>query len=287
MEGNEGLSPAELAAMDGEDETNSDELLEAVAGSDEVGEGETDGDTAGVAQVAAAGEAATAAAAAAVIPEPAAELVADSVTIEVPENLPPVAFQFRDDGKVLPEFAPEFAKLDEQYEEGNLPLSAYNAQRDALKAQMNNVKADGQLWQAECETFWRHNKDWRPGTPLFDMLDGEVKRLAASEQAQGLTGLQTIYAAQARVSRVLSGLQPQAGKQQATAAAAAGKDEGKRPASPRPSAVAHALGAMPAAAAAEVGKGEFAHLDTLAGLDLERAVAALSPEARERWTMEN
>lgn len=286
MEGNEGLSPEELAAMDGDEETNSDEFLEAVAGSDEVGGGETDGEDAGETQAEGAGEAA---AAVAVIPEPAAvaAAVADPAHIVVPENLPAVAFQFRDDGKVLPEFAPEFAKLDEQYEEGNLSLSAYNAQRDALKAQMNNVKADGQLWQAECETFWRHNKDWRPGTPLFDMLDGEVKRLAASEQSQGLTGLQMIYAAQARVSKALVALQPQAGKQQATAAAAAGKDEGKRPASPRPSAVAHALGAMPAAAAAEVGGGEFAHLDTLAGLDLERAVAALSPEARERWTMEN
>lgn len=286
MEGNEGLSPEELAAMDGEDETNSDELLEAVAGSDEDGAGETDGEDAGETQADGAGEAA---AAVAVTPEPAAVAaavaVADPAHIVVPENLPAVAFQFRDDGKVLPEFAPEFAKLDEQYEEGNLSLSAYNAQRDALKAQMNNVKADGQLWQAECETFWRHNKDWQPGTPLFDMLDGEVKRLAASEQAQGLTGLQVIYAAQERVGKALAALQPQAGKHQATAAA--GKDEGKRPASPRPSVVAHALGTMPAAAAAEVGGGEFAHLDTLSGLDLERAVSALSPEARERWTMEN
>jgi hypothetical protein len=44
---------------------------------------------------------------------------------------------------------------------------------------------------------------------------------------------------------------------------------------------------MPAAAAPEVGRGEFTHLDNLNGLDLERAVAALSPEQRERWAAES
>jgi transcription initiation factor TFIID subunit TAF12 len=61
----------------------------------------------------------------------------------------------------------------------------------------------------------------------------------------------------------------------------------ERPASPRPATAAHALGAMPAAAAPEVGRGEFTHLDNLNGLDLERAVAALSPEQRERWAAES
>jgi hypothetical protein len=64
------------------------------------------------------------------------------------------------------------------------------------------------------------------------------------------------------------------------------KAGGQRPAAARPNPATHALGTMPAAAPAEVGGGEFKHLDTLSGLELERAVAALTPDQRDRWAAE-
>jgi hypothetical protein len=111
------------------------------------------------------------------------------------------------------------------------------------------------------------------------MLNGEVMRLAASEKAAGLSGIEIIYAARERVSLAIASVrgpgkaEPPAGE--------------KRPSSPRPAAATHALGAAPAAAPAEVGRGEFAHLDTLQGLDLEAAVAGMTAEQRDRWTRES
>ncbi len=317
-ENNEGLSPEELAAIEGEDETQTDDLLAAVAGagdeagadvSSEGGEKSAGGEAGSEAgaETPPDGDAAEPGAAA---PDgeggdpdkeisggggekpagetPAAEepvlTLPESATIEVPENIPQVRFQFRDDGQVLPGYQPRFVELDEKYESGDLPLSEYNEQRDALKAAMNNEKADAQLWQAECETFWRHNKDWRPGTPLFDMLNGEIMRLAQNEQAQGLSGIEIIYAAHKRVSEAVAALQPNGG---AKPKEPAGNPAGKRPASPKPSAAAHALGTIPPAAPADVGQGEFAHLDNLEGLELEAAVAAMTPAQRDRWVKEN
>ncbi len=308
MDGKDGLSPEELAAMEGEEENQTDEILEEIAGEEETDEAEeTEEETESGDEDAAekgAGEgpadeeessqkrqeqpgAETGAAADAGGEDAARGALAlpEIGEITVPENLPQVQFQFRDDGKVLPEFQPKFASLDEKYEAGEVTLSDYNAQRDTLRAEMNNLKADEQRWQTECETFWRHNQDWRPGSPLFDMLNGEVMRLAQSEQAQGLSGLQIIYAAQARVQQAIEGLHP-SGKASVKKEAKPAK-EAARPAAVRPPAATHALGATPAASPAETGGGEFAHLETLSGLDLERAVAAMTPDQRERWAQEN
>lgn len=285
MSENAGLSPNELAAMEGEDETQTDDLLEAVAGEEEEEAGAAADEEAAVAVSAA--ETTTAAAETvttettetAVAPDLDLTLAAGDV-LEVPANLPVVRFQFRDDGQVLPEFAEQFAELDTKYEAGTLPLAQYNEQRDVLRAEMGNIKADAQLWAAECDTFWKHNPNWKPGSPLADMLDGEVRRLAAQGTEQGLSGIEIIYAAQARVIKAIDAVRT-------PGAATATTTTTARPASPRPAAATHALAAMPAAAAADTGKGEFAHLDTLAGLDLERAVAGLSADQRERWAQES
>jgi len=290
MEGKEGLSPEELAAMEGEDETQTDELLASVAGEgDEAVSGEEEGksekEPEGKAPVTEDGDkpgvpsSSTSAETVFSLPE-----LGETEEIEVPADIPPVRFRFRDDGKVLPEFKDQFTGLDARYDEGDITLSEYNEQRDALKAQMNNAKADVQLWTAECETFWQHNKEWRLGTPLGDMLNGEVIRLAASEKAAGLSGIELIYAAKERVSQALDSVR---GRRQIEAETKPATLDGKkRPASPRPAAATHALGTAPAAAPAEVGQGEFAHLDNLQGLDLEAAVASMTPEQRDRWTRE-
>jgi hypothetical protein len=288
MELNEGLSPNELAAMEGEDETNDDALLSAVVGEEEEAEpGEKETETDGK-------PAAAAAETPAAQKEPGVEAGGETPTgesafvlpeldeIVVPAGIPAVSFQFRDDGKILPAFQGSFQELDAKYDAGELPLSQYNEQRDALRAQMSNEKADAQLWTAECETFWRHNKDWRSGTPLGDMLNGEVMRLAASEKSAGLTGIEIIYAAKERVSKAIASVRPDKAASKAELPAGA-----KRPASPRPAPATHALGAAPAAAPADVGGGEFTHLDNLQGLDLEAAVAGMTADQRDRWTRES
>lgn len=292
MSENAGLSPNELAAIEGEDETQTDDLLEAVAGEEDEA-----GAAAEVLEVvvaegsdAAAAAVSTETASATATPVPVTEIdltLPDDAAIEVPANLPVVRFQFRDDGQVLPEFAEQFSELDAKYEAGTLSLAQYNEQRDVLRAEMGNVKADAQLWEAECDTFWRHNPNWKPGSPLFDMLNGEIKRLADKSAEQGLSGIETIYAAQARVIKAIDAVRGPSATPAAAAAAAAAAASTARPASPRPAAATHALAAMPAAAAAETGKGEFAHLDNLTGLDLERAVASLSADQRDRWAQES
>lgn len=282
MEGNEGLSPNELAAMEGEDETNDDALLSAVVGEEEEAELDKEAETTAAVDKPAAEKKAAAEAGDETPTGESAFLLPEVDVIEVPAGIPAVPFQFRDDGKVLPAFQGQFEALDAKYDAGDLPLTQYNEQRDALKAQMSNEKAADQLWQAECETFWRHNQEWRSGTPLGDMLNGEVMRLAASEKAAGLSGIELIYAAKERVSTAIQSVRGSAKpepKGEPTPAE-------KRPASPRPAAATHALGAAPAAAAAEVGQGEFAHLENLQGLDLEAAVAGMTAEQRDRWTRE-
>lgn len=291
MEQNDGLSPEELAAIEGEDETQTDDLLEAVAENNPKGDDDAPDEEAPA-------EAVPEEAAAAVkeeqegddpekgpgpVEEPEAQAKKDGDEVEpagmpldtgeigeikVPDNIPHVRFQFRDDGQVLPEYKERFSELDDKYEAGYLPLGDYNEQRDALKAEMANIKANAQLWQAECEAFWAHNKDWQPGTPLFDMLNGEVRRLAASEQASGLSGIELIYAAQERVSHAIAALNPPAGQPKPNSGKPAESKASHRPASPKPPDTTHALGTVPPAAPAEVGRGEFAHLETLEGLEL-------------------
>jgi hypothetical protein len=211
-------------------------------------------------------------------------VIAADEQIEVPANIPPVSFRFRDDGKILPEFEGQFSALDDKYEAGEVTLREYNQQRDALRADMLAVKQDSQLWQAECETFWKHNPQWRPGGVLFDMLNGEVIRIASSEQGKTLAGIEVIYAAQARVEKAVAsvrgGKQPEPAKPDADKGG--GGETDKRPTAERPD--LKTLGGLPAAESPET-QGEFGYLDNLEGMELEAAVNELKkdPHKFQRW----
>lgn len=278
MDGKEGLSPEELAAME-EDENQDEEILKSVAGEEEEEAPAESGKKEEAPAAAAPVEGGEGAPAAAPAAAPAEGILAGVDMAEAP---------------VVPMFTPQYTeelrpdlqqKLDEaraKFEEGEggMDLAAYEKVQRQVNAENLSWQTGNARWEAEQKAFFGKFADYAAPGPLRDALDGEVNRLDATAQGKTLSGLELLMAAKTRVEAALGIARPAPAKSEAPAAPA------QRPASPRPAPATHALGAMPAAAAAEVGRGEFAHLETLQGLDLERAVAALSPDQRERWTME-
>lgn len=275
MEGNEGLSPEELAAMEGEDETQTDDLLAQVAGEKE--EEETP-----VVEVPAAAAPAAPAAAMPDAPTPAAAAVEEGLLAGVNmADAPTVAMftpQYSED--LRPDLQQKLDAARERYEAGeeDMDLAAYEKVQRQVNAENLTWQTHSARWNAEQAAFFGKFKEFAGQGPLRDALDGEIRRLDATAEGQNLSGMELLMAARAKVSAAFGLGSPKAEPR---------KEPAARPASARPAAATHALGELPAAAVPEVGGGEFAHLETLSGLDLERAVAALSPEQRERWAAEN
>ena len=267
-----------------EEDTQDEDVLAGIAGEEDDGNGadaDAAGDDAGVGLPAAAQAA---------IP---AESVAPARQ-EAPQASVPVEVDMSE-APVVPMFTPQFSadlrpdlqqRLDaarEQFEsgEGEMDLAGYERiQREVTAANMQ-WQTQSAKWAAEQDAFLSKFDQYGAPGPLRDALNGEITRLDSTQEGRGLSGMQLLMLAKARVEQALGVVRAPAAQPMQNA-----NTGGQRPAAARPNPATHALGTMPAAAPAEVGGGEFKHLDTLSGLDLERAVAALTPDQRDRWAAE-
>jgi hypothetical protein len=153
-----------------------------------------------------------------------------------------------------------------------------------LKADMaieNDAQIAAQRWTWEQERFFRDegNKVFRDNPTVRESYNAVLRELVADQENQ--TKAMAWFLEEAakvtreRLSQALGVELPAPG--------------GKKPSAPsgrgggKPRSVPPNIGDMPSADLNETGGNEFSHLDKLSGMELEMALARLSPEEAERY----
>lgn len=178
--------------------------------------------------------------------------------------------------------------LREQMESGELTLSEYEAQKDALVEERSELKhqqrmadfAESQnaeqskvLWEHEQKKFFKTeaNQAYMKDTILFSVLDAAVKTIANNPKNAAMGPDEVLAEAdrQVRARMLVPGDKPKPKPLDRTI------DRSK---------LVPTLHGLPSAEIPETGiDAEFGYLDKLQGMDLERALAKMSPEQEARY----
>lgn len=189
---------------------------------------------------------------------PVVEGAADRIS-ELDSRLDALVEQFRDGEIDMATFLSEQGKINDERMEIKL------AESQAEFAKTQNEATRDQRWQWEQERFFSQKHTAIYKDPILRAaLAASVKTLDADKANAGKPLAWFLEEADRKV-RLLMAAKP------------------RQPKTPNLSAVPKTLATMPAAELPETGGGEFAHLDKLDGLDLERALAKLSPEQEARY----
>lgn len=211
--------------------------------------------------------------------------------------------QKREDGDI--EFAEAEKQLDALSDErSDLKL----AQQRAIDAAAYNEQTGDQEWKFEVRSFLRDHREYQDEV-MWGALDSTVKALANQVQLDPESGepvlrdgqpilvnedkdahwflaeahkrvslrLKSAAAAPQQGADGAAGKKPAAGEEDPKAKAVGAR---RRQAADRPTTVA---GLPEAEDSGETGAGRFAHLDNLKGMELENAVAALSPAEQQAY----
>jgi len=200
------------------------------------------------------------------------------------------------------------AQVAQQFDDGDLTGAELNQKLAALNREEQDLREtklraeisyDARLegWKMSATSFIEANPQYAPGTPLFNMLDAQVKTL--QEAATNPFDPKILAEADAKVKEQvaeiarLTGMAPPPATPAAKPAAAAAQTPAAAAATAAAAAAAEkpaippTLATIPAAALEDTGQGsEFAHLDRLAQTDIakyEAALARLTPEQLERY----
>lgn len=196
-------------------------------------------------------------------------------------------------------YVEKIAALDQKFEDGDIKLKDYNQERDELvraqtKAEISaeqNEQVEKQLWQREISDFIDDNQEYK-GKMRHAALDIAVKDLAGKPENADKSGRWFLREAHKMVQAELGGAgkpdpkvedpKPNDKADDKDKGANANKD---KPASRKPdlSLVPNTLSNVPAADSSEAAGGEFAYLDKLEGIELERALARLPKEKQDRY----
>ena len=255
----DGLSPEERASLNEKDE-GIEALDEIIAEADEVDPDEEE-----------------------VVEEEEAEEVAEDAeeaVVETPvtHEPPPVVAQV--------DFTGALAGLKKQFEDGEIDLPEYLDQRDAiteariaqnLSAQMAEQAAE-RAWQDANTAFFERYPEYsaKANPRRFGVLQAVLDQTATDPANAGLSYDALLMTAKANL-------------EDAIGAPKEADPTNKEADKPKPRLVSDrsklppSLKDIPAAAAPPGGGGEFTGLDKLSGMDLEAAVARLSPEQQKRW----
>lgn len=181
------------------------------------------------------------------------------------------------------DYEQKMADLDQKFEDGDLQLKEYNQQRDALvrsqlKAEISSEQQEqieSQLWMREVSDFMDDHPEYKSSKMRNVALDATVKEIAADPANADKTYKWFLREAHKKVVEEFGG----------TAKPPA--NDNKPPVNSRKpdlSGVPKSLAHLPAAELPDTGSvDEFAHLDRMTGLELEKAVARLSESERERY----
>lgn len=274
------LSDEERAAIEGDDDEA--EILGKIAGADagaeddeENGEGADTGAAADAAGDDAAADAdddagdAVAPVAQEFRPEfvaPEVEGAADRLA-ELKEQAAALAQQFSEGDIDLPTFLTEKGKLDEEI----TAIKITNAQADFAKKQNESTRDQRWTWEQE-RFFAQESSSIYKDEILRSALAASIRKLDADTANAGKPLAWFLEEADRQVRERFA----------APAQTAAGKPA-KGAKAPNLSSVPKTLANLPAAELSETGGGEFAYLDKLEGMDLERALAKMTPEQEARY----
>lgn len=250
---------------------------------------------------AAADPAAAAAAVAATDPKAAVEPGAAAQPAEPAQPVSPGAFVPTIQVADVPDYATKMTELKSQlteatkkYADGDLSQEDFLARQEAINeqraelrqqhdravmAQTINEQTSQQLWSAHQREFFDQeaSKALYGDQVMYAALNAAVINLAAKPENAGRSGAWMLKEADRMVR---ARFQPAA-----KPAEDPSKPKGDKPKDRKPdlSQVPTTLAQLPAAAAAETGTDEFAHLDNLSGIELENALARLTPDQEARY----
>ncbi|OFZ67386.1 MAG: hypothetical protein A2V79_09245 [Betaproteobacteria bacterium RBG_16_56_24] len=194
------------------------------------------------------------------------------------------------DGKVAA-LAVQKSELRTKFKEGDLDIDEYEAQKDVLVAQEQqlreqklkveiaseqNAQTAKARWDWEQDRFFSDEKNTLyKDKYLLAAFDAAVRDLGADAANADKKGAWFLQEADKIVRSRFTGKPAEQPKDER-------KPDGSR--KPDLSLVPKSLGGLPAAELPDTGGvDEFAHIDRLDGVDYENAVAALSPVERERF----
>lgn len=213
-------------------------------------------------------------------PAPAAEFTPE-LRADMPENAT----------ERLAEIKTAADELLKKFEDGEIDAKAFMAQKEVLDqqsfdikmavqqaefAQRQNAEARTQRWEYEQERFFGQEANGMYKDPvMFAALNAQVKALGQDAANANRAPHWYLEEADRLVrERFAVGDKTPAGEKPAG---------GKKPTPPDLSMVPKTLANIPAAELPDTGNAEFAHLDKLDGMDLEMALAKLSPEQADRY----
>lgn len=293
----EGLSDEERAAL--EDDDDESEILKGIAGDDEADDEKGDDDDGGEDDPAAAG-ADDAGDADDDVGDAGTDAAADADAGAAKQDDGPAAAD-----KVAPEFQPEFradvpegleqkiseldsrtATLLEKFKSGEIELPDFMAQKGEIDAERltltlaakqaewaksQNEDARAQRWKWEQERFFGlKTSDIYKDPIVLAALNASVKQLAADPKNASKPSSYFLEEADRQVRARFGGQEQKPN----TKTKLNTPDMSKLP---------KTLANLPAADMSETGSDEFAYLDKLDGLALERALSKLTPEQEARY----
>lgn len=286
-----GLGPEEIKALKGDDAGDNDTTDDDAAGStdatnDSTGTDDDDDGAGGNDNSAAAAAAETTAenkdepAAKPDLREFQAELAVNPVE-NYDEKMKGISDQRNDlatklkDGAIeLEEYLTKDREL--QTEETDLRIQQKTADNNALQ----NLKIAEQRWMWQQEQFFEAEKNSIYKDPIMESaLNTAVKNLASDPANANHTGMWFLTEGDRLVRERFNLGKPTEGGNGGDGKDKGGKDSRK----PDLSEIPPTLGSLPAAEVTDTGTDEFSYLDKLSGMDLEAALARLTPEQTDRY----
>jgi len=191
----------------------------------------------------------------------------------------------------------DLKELKSQYDAGDIPIDEWLEARDEIRDELNRLKLEDsisgkinaqtneQLWERDQATFFSMNPDFvvpREGATeqniiLNAALDGAVKSLANRPENADKTGIWVLYQAKKMVQKSM-GITPTASEQSE-------EEEINRLAAQEKALkkVPKTLKDTPPAQEEIGSEDEFASLDKLEGIELEKALALLPESKRDQY----
>ena len=196
---------------------------------------------------------------------------------------------------IAPETQTKLDDLKKKYDDGDLPLTDYMSERDAINRQIvreNTIRSQAErsqaaetlIWQAEQAQFLKARTEYFGGAKgdaknkmLFGALNQAVKDLSILPENAGISGMSLLVKADKLVKEVFGiATTPIKKKEEAPIA----KVQDKKPAAKVPD--IKTLSDVPAAAANGT-SGSWEALDNLQGEAYEKALERMPEEARKRY----
>lgn len=164
-----------------------------------------------------------------------------------------------------------------QTEETDLRIQQSTAENN----QHQNLKIAEQRWMWQQEQFFEAEKNSIYKDPIIESaLNTAVKNLASDPANVNRSGMWFLTEGDRLVRERFNLGKPPADDKGGADDKGKGKDASRKP---NLTEVPPTLGNLPAAESSETGADEFAHLDKLSGMDLEQALARLTPEQTDRY----